>query len=212
MPGLTRVPAAICPIVAQLQAWPALSTDVGMGARLLVRLYRTRCQDRMPVMAAQTLAIENVETYLQRIEQLYADVRSWMTALESNAQFSETQIELVEEATGAYKAKSLEITRPGRSALRLIPRGRYMVGAEGRVDVRSRLGREILVWVRAGGPAVGFRSSPGDGEAPEELIGRPMFPGVAEGWAWSDEVRGELKHLDRDVFRDDILNNIGTDA
>jgi hypothetical protein len=163
-------------------------------------------------MAVQTVATANVQSYLQRVDQLYSDVRNWMTALEPNAQFSETQIELVEEATGRYQAKSLEIARPGRPALRLIPRGRYMVGAEGSVDVRSRLGREILVWVRAGGPAVGFRFSAGSGDAPEELSGRPMFPGIAEGWAWSDEDRGELQHLDQDVFRSHIVNNIGTDA
>src|SRR5688500_17050818 len=98
-------------------------------------------------MATQAVALANVDTYLQRVEHLYADVRNWMTALEPNAQFSEIQIDLIEQATGPYEAKSLEITRPGRPALRLVPHGRYMVGAEGRVDVRSHLGREILVWV-----------------------------------------------------------------
>src|SRR6266704_745308 len=110
-------------------------------------------------MAAQAVANANVHTYLQRVDQLYTDVRNWITALEPNAQFIETEIELVEGATGPYKAKNLEIARPGRPALHLIPRGRYMVGAEGRVDVRSRLGWEILVWVKAGGPALGFRFS-----------------------------------------------------
>ena len=160
-------------------------------------------------MAAQAVANANVHTYLQRVHQLYTDVRSWITALEPKAQFFETEIELVEEATGPYKAKSLEISRPGRLGLRLIPRGRYMVGAEGRVDVRSQLGREIFVWVRPGAPAVGFKFSRGNGEAPEELSGRPMFPGIAEGWAWSDEDRGELLHLDLSVFRDRILSSIG---
>ena len=160
-------------------------------------------------MAAQAIAITNVQTYLQRVRQLYDDVRGWMTALEPNSQFSETEIELDEEATGPYKAKRLEIARTGRPALRFGPRGRYMVGAEGRVDVQSDLGRETLVWVGAGGPAVGFRFSPGSGEAPEELTGPPMFPGIAEGWAWSDEDHAQLVHLDFAVFRDRILNSIG---
>ncbi|HSZ59876.1 MAG TPA: hypothetical protein VK797_29815 [Tepidisphaeraceae bacterium] len=155
------------------------------------------------------VAIANVQAYLQRVDQLYADVRNWMTTLEPTSQFSETEIELTEEATGPYKAKTLDIARPGRPALRLVPRGRYMVGAEGRVDVRSRLGRETLVWVRTGGPAVGFRVSRNGGEALEELSGRPMFPGIAQGWAWGDEDRGQLLHLDLDVFRDRILNSIG---
>ena len=160
----------------------------------------------------QTVVIENVQIYLDRVKQLYADVGNWITAMEPNAQLLESEIELVEEFTGAYKAKSLEIARPGRPALRLIPHGRYTVGAEGRVDVRSRLGREILVWVQAGAPAVGFRPSTRSGEAPEELFGRSMFPGIVAGWAWSDEDRGELKHLDCDLFRDRILNNIGANA
>jgi hypothetical protein len=39
-----------------------------------------------------------------------------------------------------------------------------------------------------------------------------MYPGIAEGWAWSDKDRGRLMHLDQEVFRDHILNNIGSDA
>jgi hypothetical protein len=160
-------------------------------------------------MAAQAVAKANVDTYLHRVDQLYDEVRIWMTALEPNAKFFETETELDEEATGPYKAKCLEIARPGRQALHLIPRGRYMIGAEGLVDVRSRLGREVLVWVRAGGPAVGFKFSRGTGEAPEELSGRCMFPGIAEGWAWSNEDRVEVLHLDLSVFRDRILSSIG---
>ncbi|HVA45059.1 MAG TPA: hypothetical protein VNH11_01625 [Pirellulales bacterium] len=160
-------------------------------------------------MAVQAIAMANVQTYLNRIDQLYADVRNWMAALEPSARFSESEIELAEQATGAYKAKRLEITRPARHSLSLIPRGRYMVGAEGRVDVHGWLGREILVWVRADAPALGFRFMEGNGGAPEELYGPPMFPGVAEGWAWDDEAGGELLHLDLTVFRDRILNSIG---
>jgi hypothetical protein len=160
-------------------------------------------------MAVQTDPRTNVNTYLLRVAELYADVRTWMASLEPSSQFSEIDVELNEEVTGSYKAKTLEVTRTGRPSIQLVPRGRYMIGAEGRVDVQSHLGREVLVWVRAGGPAVGFQFSSGGGRAPEELLGRQMFPGVAEGWAWSDEDRRELLHLDLAVFRDRILNTVG---
>lgn len=160
-------------------------------------------------MATQAIALANVQTYLQRVNQLYVDVRKWMTALEPGAQFSESEIEIAEEATGTYKAKALDISRPARLTLNLVPHGRYMLGAEGQVDVRSQLGREILVWVRAGAPALGFRFSRESGQAPEDLYGDPTFPGIAEGWAWDDEDRGELLHLDLTVFRDRILNSLG---
>jgi len=163
-------------------------------------------------MAAQAVALANVQTYLNRIEQLYAQIRDWMAVLEPNVRFSETVVVLDEGATGGYEAKSLEVVRSGKPALRLVPRGRYMVGAEGRVDVRSRLGRETLVWVREGGPAVGFRFLPGDGPVPEEVRGQAMFPGIAEGWAWVDEAGRSLRHLDLGVFRDRILSSLGSDA
>lgn len=162
-------------------------------------------------MAAGTIATENVRNYLQRVDRLYADVRDWMTALEPDAQFSETTVELDEMATGPYEAKCLEIARSGKPALRLVPRGRYMLGAEGMVEAYGLLGREILVWVRAGAPALGFRFSSANGEGPEEVYGDPMFPGVAEGWAWNDEEGGELLHLDPTVFGR-ILKSIGDDA
>ena len=87
-----------------------------------------------------------------------------------------------------------------------------MIDAEGQVEVRSQLGREVLVWVRPGGPALGFRMSAGNGEAPEELYGRAMFPGIAEGWAWVDDDQRKLEHLDLAIFRDRILKSIGDDA
>lgn len=159
-------------------------------------------------MPTQT-AVANVQAYLDRVDQLYAAVRGWVTDLDADAQFHETEVEIVEEATGTYKAKSLEVARTGKPALRLVPRGRYMVGADGRVDVRSQLGREMLVWVAAGGPAIGFRISTDGGRTLEELRGRPMFPDVSEGWAWADEARRRLLHLDAAVFRDQILTSVG---
>jgi hypothetical protein len=56
-------------------------------------------------MATQTAVVANVQTYLKRVDPLYADVRNWMSALEPGATFSESRIELAEEYTGTYKAK-----------------------------------------------------------------------------------------------------------
>jgi hypothetical protein len=161
-------------------------------------------------MAAQAVAIANVDIYLQRVSELYADVRGWMAALEPDAQFSETSIDLDEQATGPYKAETLEISRNGKPGIRLIPQGRYIINAEGYVEVESILGREMLVWIRAGGPGLGFRFLPGEGSAPEELYGEERYPGVKEGWAWVDVGHRTLKHLDCDVFRDGVLASIST--
>jgi hypothetical protein len=84
-----------------------------------------------------------------------------------------------------------------------------MIGALGLVEVRSRLGRETLVWVMEGGPAVAFRDPPDGGPVPDELLGDAMFPGIVEGWAWADGDWPALEHLDLSVFRHRILQNIG---
>jgi len=141
---------------------------------------------------------EEVATYRSRLDDLYGRVRTWIRSRQRDASFSETVVELAEEATGPYKAKSLEIARPGKPSIRLVPRGIFMVGAHGRVDARSRLGREMLVWVEKGGPHVEIEESPGD--VPWGRVIQPVYPVVEEGWVWCDEEQGRILPLTEEVF------------
>jgi hypothetical protein len=154
----------------------------------------------MPVSADRTMEIE---LYLARLETLYGCVERWVRSREPATRFTRTDVELSEEFTGPYKAKSLEIARAGRTAIRLIPRGIFMVGAHGRVDARSRLGREILVWVEKSGPDM--RISLEEGGKLVEDVFQPLYPGVEEGWAWGDEQRRGLLHLSEDVFWTNVV-------
>jgi hypothetical protein len=139
-----------------------------------------------------------VDRYRRNLDELYDGIRGWVVKRYPNATFRQTPVDLSEEATGVYQVQSLDVVIPGLPAVRLIPRGIFMVGAHGRIDVRSRLGREVLVWLETGGPAlrVGIRS----GDEAEQMISRPLFPNISEGWAWSDSKRNEVQHLDEDVF------------
>ena len=58
-----------------------------------------------------------------------------------------------------------------------------------------------------GGPSIGFRFS--RGVPAEQVRGRALFPGVEEGWAWVDEGRRTLLHLDRRTFDEHVLGSIG---
>ena len=144
-----------------------------------------------------------VDRYHGRLVDLYDEVRRWVANRSPNATFSQTRVDLSEEATGVYQVESLDIALPGLPAIRFVPRGIFMVGAHGRVDVRSRLGREVLVWLEPGGPAI--QISTGLGDEAEHVISRSLFPNISEGWAWSDSKRNEAKHLDEDVFWDRLL-------
>ncbi len=95
-------------------------------------------------MAAQAVAVANVQTYLRRVKQLHAHVREWMTELEPDSQFSEREIELSEEATGRYKARVLEIATPGRPAIRLVPRGATWLERKG--GSMCRAGSGVRFW------------------------------------------------------------------
>jgi hypothetical protein len=144
-----------------------------------------------------------VDRYRRHLVELYDEVRRWVANRYPTASFGHSGVDLSEEATGVYQVQSLDVSLPGLPALRFVPRGIFMVGAHGRVDVRSRLGREVLVWLEPGGPAIRFSTRSGD-EA-ERVISRSLFPNISEGWAWSDYKRNEAKHLDEDVFWNRLL-------
>ena len=145
---------------------------------------------------------EEVDGYRRRVDELYAELMGWITERQPDALFHHTPVELSEEATGVYQLQSLEVVLPGLPLVRFIPRGMFLVGARGRVDVRSRLGREVLLWVEAGGQEL---STETNGDEIEQVIGRPIFRDVKEGWAWTDSRRGNVLSLGPEVLWDRIL-------
>jgi hypothetical protein len=154
-------------------------------------------------MLTATRINEEVSGYRDRVDSLYKDIRRWIAERRSDAVFSQTDLEVSEEYTGAYTLQSLEISLPTLPAVRFVPRGIFMVGAHGRVDVRSRLGREVLVWVKAAGAD---QSATGDIEEESDAeVSRPLFSNVAEGWALSDPRHRRILGLDSNVIWDRVL-------
>jgi hypothetical protein len=152
-------------------------------------------------MLTAVRAQQEIDDYRHRVDALYDNVRVWILARLPGAVFHQTPVQMNEESTGPYELESLDVSFPGLPAVRFVPRGRFMVGARGRVDVRSRLGRQALVWLEADGPALTV--SP-DLET-EMVISRPLFPNADEGWAWSDPKRTAVRRLTSDVLWDHIL-------
>ena len=159
-------------------------------------------------MTASVNVDAGIKEYLGRVRKLYGSVREWALGIEGDVQFRETEIELNEEFTGPYRVPSLEVVRGAGPDLRLMPRGIYMLGGRGRVRVQSRLGSEMIVWVEEGGPGIAFQVAAGG--RVQESTGRPMFPGVPEGWAWVDDAGRQLVHLDRDVFVEKIVGRLSS--
>jgi hypothetical protein len=147
---------------------------------------------------------EEVSGYQLRVNDLFKEVQHWITDRRLDAIFSQTPVELSEESVGAYKLLSLEVSIPGLPAVRFVPRGIFVIGARGRVDVRSRLGREVLVWVEAGGPALKITGNLD--QDTETEISRPLFSNVAQGWAWSDSKRSQILALSPLILWDQVLS------
>jgi hypothetical protein len=154
-------------------------------------------------MLTAVRAKEEIADYRHRVSALYDNVRAWIATRAPGAVFHRTRVQVNEEATGPYELESLDVSLPGLPAVRFVPRGIFMVGARGRVDVRSRLGHQPLVWLEAGGPVLTATLNP-DQEA-EMVISRPLFANAAEGWSWSDPKRTEVQPLSPDVLWDHIL-------
>ena len=154
-------------------------------------------------MLTAVRAQQEVDDYRHRVDALYGNVRAWIVVRVPGASFHRTPIQMNEEATGPYELESLEVKLPGFPPVRFVPRGIFMVGARGRVDVRSRLGRQTLLWLEASGSALTATVDPD--EANETVITRPLFPNAAEGWSWSDPKSTEVWPLSPDMLWDHVL-------
>jgi len=151
----------------------------------------------------QTMTLEEMrDEYLARVESLYAQVRAWIRAFDPRATLEEEDTLLREEPVAPYKAKILVIERPGYKPVRLIPRGRWIIGAEGRIDMKSDLGIETLVHVSDGDPHVRMDLLTENGKLLEEEEPVPAAGDVAEGWVFVQNRQiGMLPRLDAALFR-----------
>lgn len=144
-----------------------------------------------------------LDDYLERIEQLYADVTTWCRDWSLNHSGRPTSIN--EERHGIYEAPVLVLTDLENQRLaELVPYGESVLGAHGRVDLLGVAGRrEKLVYLLKGGPTLTTRIATGaHGETAERT--QPLYRGVdTEGWYWvsAGSIRRAYR-LNKEVFGD----------
>ena len=92
------------------------------------------------------------QEWLASLGELTAQLRNWLESAETETLLTveETQVELREPGFGVYTAPGLQLTTPSGKVIRVIPKGRYVVGAMGRVDLECSPKKEILVRNEAG--------------------------------------------------------------
>lgn len=141
---------------------------------------------------------DRVGIYNERLQLLYDKVLAWLK--ESGAVFTplfEDQ-SLTEENLGNYRAKKLTLKQDDKIMARFIPVGILIIGAEGRVDLFGKSGKEILVYFSEGGPEMTTRMSVGD--MVEEISGK-IYGQKREGWHWIDDrITGQHPELTKEII------------
>lgn len=141
------------------------------------------------------------DEYLSRVASLYEQAKKWIEDFDPKAHVTVESILIKEEPVEPYQAKVLVINRPTYKTVRLIPRGRWIIGAEGRVDIKSDLGTETLVYASEGGPAIRIDVLTENGKILERAKSRSLAGDVAEGWVFVQNRQvGMLPTLDANLF------------
>ena len=153
------------------------------------------------MMSNKTSREQMRDEYLLRVAALYKQTENWIKGFDPKAQIAEESITIKEEPVDPYQAKVLVINRPNYKTIRLIPRGRWIIGVEGRIDMKSDLGTETLVYISEGGPAIRIDVLTENGKVLEEGKSRPLAKDVAEGWVFVQNRQiGMLPSLDANLF------------
>ena len=153
-------------------------------------------------MSNKTSREQMRDEYLSRVASLYKQAKNWIEGFDPKAQITEESITIKEEPVNPYQAKVLVINRPTYKTIRLIPRGRWIIGAEGRVDMKSDLGTETLVYVSKVAQPIRIDDLTENGKILKEGKSRPLAKDVAEGWVFIQNRQiGMLPLLDAALLR-----------
>jgi hypothetical protein len=146
----------------------------------------------MEVTIEQTIAEFN-----QRVNNLYFSIAQWCE--EAGLKTSIEDKINTEERSGSYATKKLNIFKDDKKIAVLNPIGMWIIGADGRVDLETDSGKEILVYWREGG--YGLKSEISIADKVIESTTRQLFSDTQEGWHWMDDrILGKAPLLDKEVF------------
>jgi len=91
------------------------------------------------------------EEWLRQLEELMSCIDKWLEpATQEGLKITKTSVEKNERMLGAYTAPKRVIEFAGRK-IEIEPIARIIVGGNGRVDIRSTVGRAFLIFSKAEG-------------------------------------------------------------
>lgn len=79
------------------------------------------------------------EEWKEEVEKLFTKIRGWLQELTDAdlIEISTEEVPISEDHLGQYNIPSLMLRTPSEKVIRIVPVGRLIIGAKGRVDIRS---------------------------------------------------------------------------
>jgi hypothetical protein len=122
---------------------------------------------------AREQAEEIKQTFLVRLNQLFADIQIWVT--DEGLDIEQNEIEITEKIIGDYVAPALTILTPKQQKLvDIVPTCAFVIVADGVVKISGAMGQQILAYLR-----------------PEE---QTIYNIAADNWYWIEYTRDNQVH------------------
>ena len=86
---------------------------------------------------------ERIEKWKSEINNLYKIIKEWLNPFSETINTQTVDFIITEEMTGSYGVDAL-ILKIGKEEIILEPRGTYMLGSSGRIDIRGKNNTYIL--------------------------------------------------------------------
>ncbi|KHD06396.1 hypothetical protein PN36_24675 [Candidatus Thiomargarita nelsonii] len=129
-------------------------------------------------------ARQKILMYVERLEQLYTDIRVWLA--KENLLVIDTGIDILEQMA-TYQVTGLSVqTQAGKVLAEIQPAAASVIVAEGRIDVVGWLGTEYLLYMLK----------------PRPELGKPLYKGLnQDAWYWiEDSYRNRAHRLEKSLL------------
>ncbi|MFK0379004.1 hypothetical protein [Pandoraea sp. NPDC090278] len=139
------------------------------------------------------------EQYLNRVGTLLSDARAWCLKHELQVESRPHTVE--DQDDGKYEVTALHIFKDGTLLAKLVPIGKDIIGADGRVDIVGWLGSRYLLFVSE--EILAPKCATIVTHHPDRASTARLVRGVKEdGWYWLESNVRRAVRVDEDLFID----------
>jgi len=136
---------------------------------------------------------EQIEIYMQIVEDFYQSVQKWIEKKDYIC--TKESMNLDEEKTGSYTINKMLIKKQDKTIAEILPIGLDIIGANGRIDLVTPYETRKFLYFKKGGPVITTKVE-------GKKIDHKVFTGIeSDDWYWIESVTLKKAYkVDREVF------------